>query len=447
MPRKLPDPRAIPGMLFPMRALVLLALAAVPASAAPGLVAQSDPHPGIHRETWVDPAIPARIHLVRIDLTSAEIALYATKESDRGQTTSGFADLLSAQVAINGDAFSVSGYRPRGFAMGDSAAWSNTADDISTALLHFGRAGERSYVTIEPPETVLDSTTVPPGTQGAIAGRPLLVRAGTVESQFDCNDPVTLSCSRAPRTAVAVSQNGNTMWLAVVSGWQAGSLGMTAAELATFLRARGAFAAVALDGGSSSTLVIDGSVVNAPSDGIERTVANHLGIKYGALPKGSMVGFICKVADIPACGQDPALRVTGVSIKLDDGRVVTSTDGFYSFAGITPRLACATVKKAGYQTRVACKTVSSGVQTYNSVFLEPGVDLPDAGVRDAGGEEIDAGETGDGGVRPDAGFPGTGDGGGCCDAGGDLGGPRTHLLLVALVAWSLTRRRVTKAAG
>ena len=86
-----------------------LVLCAARAGAAPVRTAQSDPHPGIHRETWVDSAIPARIELVRVDLTSSEIAVYATKQSDRGLTTSDFAARQGAQVAINGDAFAVAG--------------------------------------------------------------------------------------------------------------------------------------------------------------------------------------------------------------------------------------------------------------------------------------------------------------------------------------------------
>ena len=65
------------------------------------------------------------------------------------------------------------------------------------------------------------------------------------------------------------------MWLAVTDGWQAGSIGMTAAELAAFLGERGAYVAIALDGGSSSALVVDGALISSPSDGVERTVANH----------------------------------------------------------------------------------------------------------------------------------------------------------------------------
>jgi len=122
---------------------------------------------------------------------------------------------------------------------------------------------------------------------------------------------------------------------------------------------------------------------------------------------------------------------------------MTATNGSFGFAGITPRLACITVKKLGYLTKVQCQTVKSGLKAYNSVIMEPGVDMVDAGVPDAP-EDVDA-STDDAGPRPDGGFPDNGGGGGCCDAQGDLGGAPTGLLVGALVAWRLRRRRVTKA--
>src|SRR5512139_3689691 len=236
------------------QALALVMATATAAQPAPALQSQSDPYPGIHREVWVDSAIPARIHLIRIDLTSAEIAVYATKESDSGIKTTELSDLLNAQVAINGGPFYVSGFRPRGLAMGDSTAWTMTADTDDMAVLHFRREGERTIATIVPPETPVDTTTLPLGTEGVISGRPLLVRNGVPQTQFDCNDQVAMACQRAPRTAVGLTSSGNTMLLVVVNGWQTASFGLTAPELGAFLKDRGAYNAVAFDGGASSTL-------------------------------------------------------------------------------------------------------------------------------------------------------------------------------------------------
>jgi len=135
---------------------VFLALSTASAVAAPQKDSESDPHPGIHYELWIDAAVPARIHLVRLNLSAQELVFYATKEADRGITTKAYAARRSAQVAINGDGFAVAGYRPRGLAAGDGIidvkAWSSTADDTASAVLHLRRDGEHTVATIEPPQ-------------------------------------------------------------------------------------------------------------------------------------------------------------------------------------------------------------------------------------------------------------------------------------------------------
>jgi exopolysaccharide biosynthesis protein len=427
-----------------MKAVVAaLLLAGVPAGATPVRQSQTTLHPGIVSELWVDSAIPANIHLVKVDLTSAEIAVYATREQDKGITTSELAARVGAAVAINGDAFALATYTPRGLAIGGMATWSSTADDATSAVFHVARAGEVTQGAIEVPETVVGAADLPEGTEAAVSGRPLLVRSGTATTQFDCNDSVTLACQRAPRSAVGISQGGDTMWLVVVDGWQQGSLGMTAAELAAFLRARGAYMAMALDGGSSSALVLDGALASAPSDGVERTVANHIAVKYGALPKGELFGLICKHS-VVGCGDDSSRWISGASVTLDDGRSVTSgTDASYDFPNVTLRLACVTVKKAGYQTKTQCRQVDqAGQLNYNSVAMFEGSDMPDAGVVDALDPMIDAGSGRDG-VSPDAG-PDHTDPGGCCDAGAS---GRGSLLLAVATAWFMRRRRGTTGVG
>jgi len=99
---------------------------------------------------------------------------------------------------------------------------------------------------------------------------------------------------RHPRTAVGVSPDGRTLFLLVADGRQPGySRGATTAELGRWLRELGADDGLNLDGGGSSALVIEGHdgrprVVNRPIHlgipGIERPIANHLGIYARPLP-------------------------------------------------------------------------------------------------------------------------------------------------------------------
>jgi hypothetical protein len=422
-------------------AAVVVSLAST-ADATPTLQSQSDPYPGIHRETWTD--VDQRIRLIRVDLTSAEIALYATAEANRGETTSDYAARKSAQVAINGGPFAVNNFVPRGLAMGEGNVWSQTADDASFAVFHMRRAGERTLAAIVPPENVVTAADLPDGTEGVLSGRPLLVRQSQVTQTFDCSDPITIPCQPAPRTAIGVSPDGNTLWLVVVDGWQQSSLGMTAAQLAEFMRARGAGMAMALDGGSSSTLVVGGALASQPSDGVERAVANHLAIKYGSLPKGELYGLICKHSVINCADDTPSRKISGATVTLDDGRAITTdTTGSYDFLNITPRLACVTVRKAGYVTKTQCHQVVAGELQYNSVAMWEGTDPVDAGVDDAATTSPDATTAGDGGTS-DGGFGAEGPGGGCCDSS-NSGRDRPPALLVLVVALFLMRRRGTTA--
>ena len=105
----------------------------------------------------------------------------------------------------------------------------------------------------------------------AIGGSPVLLRDGAV-MVTPCSGYV---CQRHPRTGVGVMPNGDIL-LVVVDGRQNGSVGMNIVEFARLFKRLGAEAAMNLDGGGSSTMVLRGRVVNSPSDGRERAVVSSL---------------------------------------------------------------------------------------------------------------------------------------------------------------------------
>ncbi|MEK6587264.1 MAG: phosphodiester glycosidase family protein [Chloroflexota bacterium] len=82
--------------------------------------------------------------------------------------------------------------------------------------------------------------------------------------------------ARNPRTVVCF--NDDFLYFVVVDGRQSGySIGMTTDELGAFCRdSLGAEWGINQDGGGSSTMWVNGRVVNRPSDGQERAVANGL---------------------------------------------------------------------------------------------------------------------------------------------------------------------------
>jgi hypothetical protein len=83
--------------------------------------------------------------------------------------------------------------------------------------------------------------------------------------------------TKHPRTGVGFSKDGRTIFLIAVDGRQASSVGMSLIEFADCMIRAGCFQGLNLDGGGSTTMVVEGNVVNSPSDSKgERPVANVL---------------------------------------------------------------------------------------------------------------------------------------------------------------------------
>ena len=113
-------------------------------------------------------------------------------------------------------------------------------------------------------ETTPDLTDV---TTALGAGR-ILVREGQVSN-------LQRYPHRHPRTALG--WNATHLFLVVVDGRQAGlSKGMNYTELSALLLRLGCTEAINLDGGGSSTLWLGGQIINSPSDGQPRRIANSL---------------------------------------------------------------------------------------------------------------------------------------------------------------------------
>jgi hypothetical protein len=116
-----------------------------------------------------------------------------------------------------------------------------------------------------------------PGVFDAVGGDPILLLDGA-------QTPVCVSCARQPRTAIGVTATGQIL-LVVIDGRQPRwSRGATLGELRATLRNLGAIDALNLDGGGSSEMVVNGEVVNRPSDGRERRITNAVLILPGADP-------------------------------------------------------------------------------------------------------------------------------------------------------------------
>lgn len=157
------------------------------------------------------------------------------------------------------------------------------------------RATPGTLLSVRPTLTPLTATNCRP--VDVIGGGPTIVTAGQVEVG---EENFGHERTRNPRTAFAVTGKGT--WLMVtLDGRQPASQGMRLDEFAAELVALGAVRAVNLDGGGSTTLVVQDAVRNMPSDGAEREVSDAL--------------MLFSVHDLPA------LRAVMDRVALDPGQL------------------------------------------------------------------------------------------------------------------------------
>jgi exopolysaccharide biosynthesis protein len=134
----------------------------------------------------------------------------------------------------------------------------------------------------------------------AVTGCSVLVKDGKIPSKFSY-DVESISKSN-PRSVVASSKDGKQLFLVTVDGRQTSSIGMTQLELAQYMQGIGAWNALNLDGGGSTTMVArplgDTSVqlMNSPSDGMTRAISTAIGV-FSIAPPSELAGAVIKTND------------------------------------------------------------------------------------------------------------------------------------------------------
>lgn len=97
-----------------------------------------------------------------------------------------------------------------------------------------------------------------------VGGTPLLVHNGQIITDFSPEKTLFFFLHfRLSRTAVGLLPNGNWLFV-VIDGKQPNSRGVTILELAYLMAKLGCVEALNLDGGGSSTMVVEGQIVNHP---------------------------------------------------------------------------------------------------------------------------------------------------------------------------------------
>lgn len=206
-------------------------------------------------------------HVTRIDLRNPRIRVIATKASERGLTVSEYGKKTKAIVAINADYFDEQ-LQPIGLAAGACGVWAQGAK--------IGR--KQGLVAVGKKRAQIQANTMRTRRwmSGAVSGWPLINQGCDPVTALPGSDHFTRAPH--PRTAVGLSQNGRTMYFVVADGRRPGVPGMTLPELAQFMDELGACVAMNLDGGGSTAMWLEDEIVNQPSDGAERKVADHLAV-------------------------------------------------------------------------------------------------------------------------------------------------------------------------
>lgn len=186
----------------------------------------------------------------------------AANIQEKGDTTSNIAKMNGAVAAINGGGFhdpngTGTGRLPYGFILheGDYIIGKDVGPDESVGFVGFSKSGNLIAGNYDKTE-LADMKAM----EGITFGPPLIVDGKKMITDGDGGWGV------GPRTAIGQRKDGTVLFV-VIDGRQPGySLGATLRDVQDVLYEKGAYIAANLDGGSSSTLYLNGKVVNKPAD-------------------------------------------------------------------------------------------------------------------------------------------------------------------------------------
>jgi Exopolysaccharide biosynthesis protein related to N-acetylglucosamine-1-phosphodiester alpha-N-acetylglucosaminidase len=200
--------------------------------------------------------------------------------SDLGSSLTFSGDTVALLKAVNGtnDTYTVQSIQTN----------SNSLPALSGEDALVGSSSSANWLSssIHTGDTITISEQISPDNNltNAVGGGAILVKNGTY---FD--DPQSVAPSEKnvqnPITALGITKDGNHAFIVVFDGHESGpskSRGVTQPAMAGYLIAHGAYQAMMFDSGGSSEMVarLPGqqqvSVINTPSDGHERPVANGI---------------------------------------------------------------------------------------------------------------------------------------------------------------------------
>lgn len=218
------------------------------------------------------------VYIADIKLTSADYLKTAFAEGSYGKNvtakTSEIAESNNAVLAINGDYY---GVRETGYVLRNGTLYRNTAAADREDLVIYK---DGSFGIINE-ETTAAETLLSNGAEQVLSFGPALLKNG--ELSVSKNYEVGKAMASNPRTAIGIIDKLHYVFV-VSDGRTAESEGLTLYELAEFMQSLDVSTAYNLDGGGSSAMVFNGTVINNPTTNgksiKERSVSDIVYIGY-----------------------------------------------------------------------------------------------------------------------------------------------------------------------
>ncbi len=211
------------------------------------------------------------IYVADVQLTDSSYLKTALAQGSYGrnvtQKTSEIAESVDAVLAVNGDYY---GAQEKGYVIRNGELYRDTAIDNQEDLVIY----EDGSFGIINESDVTAQELIEKGAVQTLSFGPALVQNGKIT--VSQNEEVGQAMASNPRTAIGIIDDNHYVFV-VSDGRTSESEGLSLYELAEFMDSLGAETAYNLDGGGSSTMYFNGSVVNNTTGGMgnsERSVSD-----------------------------------------------------------------------------------------------------------------------------------------------------------------------------
>lgn len=218
------------------------------------------------------------IYVADVKLSSAQYLKTAFANDTYGRNvkapTTDIAEDKNAILAVNGDFY---GARTSGYVIRNGILYRSTGTaDTDVLCIYADGHFEITNSSEKSAQELVDE-----GVWQAFSFGPALIEDGSIT--VNASSEVGRAMASNPRTAIGIIENGHYLFV-VSDGRTDESTGLSLLQLAQFMKGLGAETAYNLDGGGSSTMVMNGKLINHPTTSgkseSERSVSDIVYIGY-----------------------------------------------------------------------------------------------------------------------------------------------------------------------